>query len=964
MASGCGALAAAEAAACGSGAAAALRCVALAEVDAAGACAVLAVRRWPSVERRWAARGRRSLGAVPSELAALARALAGGVRERRRAPPFGAMALGDGLALWPVVVREVRATAAGGALLLVAVPLAEEESERRFDACEEGGDEPLALPSVTAALQFLLDIEGAVLDALGEAARAAGRPAALSSPTTPAALAEALRARIEWLLSAAAPLGSPLESSERVLRVARERGARPASFLPGGGAGEARAVRLPAWKPLPASVPVCDHLLDAREDGSFWLADPPALPLVRASADGAERADGGAASDAGGVLVFASGGSGGGGGGGTTTTSSSNTSRSSGSGSGVGTGASSAPSASLLLGGAGGHAAGARPVAQTVLLAGDAAEQDVDAAERPVALPPGCVLLFHVRERVCAVISSANEGESTLGVSMAWAVDGAIECVSRLEGAQEVTVHLSGLDAISDANALLPSACQTQVSFHYHGCVRAMGGGAVPVGGRLTFVPPLGRFELCTYRVSLTAPPPLDVGAAALAEDQLSLSPSAASRSTSNGVQSAATDSSTRTPGEPDHLKAVSRSPPLELPSRKSISSHSSAVTATTSTPGSGAGSGLASMSASLARSEPASAASDATPLARQLAAASILDIGKSEARAARRSAGARSHQSTPLHSRRLSPEVGTDDSAGLASRLSGSACEPRLPLTGTLDVQVVSGEGATDNDNNDGIDGDEDDGDDGGVEELDVALDLLPAPPESPSGSLVVLLSLTGNARVRRMDGLVASTGRLQLDRSRSHVIWTIKAADLLPNPVSPEPHPPKPLARLAGRLVTAVSPACNPVPRSHVTYRGRQEAGILATPLRHSPRLVARLAFKTRFVDRSAVTSTAEPREQQKPRPRHPDVPSSQSLSQSAQHLGTQQQLSFKTPQTLQQQHPCRGSSASGICLRASAVSVSPLALTGSAAVVVETTVMSRDVVVAPRSFDPDCGAGWWGF
>jgi hypothetical protein len=272
-----------------------------------------------------------------------------------------------------------------------------------------------------------------------------------------------------------------------------------------------------------------------------------------------------------------------------------------------------------------------------------------------------------------------------------------------------------------------------------------------------------------------------------------------------------------------------------------------------------------------------------------------------------------------------------------------------------------VSGGDAADNDNDDGIDGDEEN--DGGVEKLDVALDLLPAPLNSPSDSLLVLLSLTGNARVRRMDGLVASTGRLQLDRSRSHVIWTIKTADLLPNPVSPEPRLPKPLARLAGRLVTAVSPACNPVPRSHVSYRGRQEAGILATPLRHSPRLVARLAFKTRFVDRSAVTSTAAPREQQKPRPRHTDEPSSQSLSQSAQHLGTQAQLSFKMPQTLQQQHPLRSCSASGICLRASAVSVSPLALTGPAAVVVETTVMSRDVVLAPRSFDPDCGAGWWG-
>ena len=927
----------------GGGAAAALRCVALAELDASGACAVLAARRWPSVERRWAARRRRALGAVPGDAPELARALAGGLRERRRSPPFGAVALGSGLALWPVVVREVRATGAGGALLLVAVPLAEEEPERRVDAHEEGGDESLALPSVTAALQFLLDIEGAVLDALGEAARAAGRPAALSSPATPSAVAEALRARVEWLLSAAAPLGSPLESSERVLRVARERGARPASFLPSGGAGEARAVRLPAWKPLPASAPVCDHLLDAREDGSFWLADPPALPLVRALAD--ERADGAAASDAGGVF------------GGSSIIGTSST----------GAAAPAALAAGYVAGGAGWHTNISVPVAQTVLLAGDMAEQGLDAAERPVALPAGCVLLFHVRERVCAIIRSASEDQSDLpgaSVSVAWAVDGAIECVSRLEGAQEVSAQLSGLDVISDANALLPADSRTQVSFHYHGCVRAVGAGPVPVGGRLTFVPPLGRFELCTYRVSLAAQPPLDTDAAAaasLAEDQAPPSPCAAPRSatTKSAPQSAAATSAPKTPGARDHLTAGSRSPPLELPSRNSSSSRSSAAPATTSSGASsssagGGGFGGASGSCARSGSEPASAASDATPLARQLAAATILDIGKNEARAARRSAGARSQLSTPLHSRR---EGGADDPASLASRPLGSACEPRLPLTGSLHVQVVSGgdDDAADND-----DDDDNDGEDNGVEELDVALSLLAATTESPSGDLLVLLSVTGNARVRRMDGLVASAGQLQLDRSRSHIIWTIKAADLLPIPATPE-LPSKPLARLAGRLVTAVCPACNPVPCSHVSYRGRQEAGMLATPLRHSPRLVARLAFKTRSIDRALVTSTAASHEQQRTRQQQQQQ---QQPPQPPLHMPQvlQQQLPLSQHR---QQHPNRlsCSSASGICLRAGAVSVSPLALTGSAAVVVETTVMSRDVVVAPRSFDPDCGAGWWG-
>ncbi len=921
------------------GASAALRCVALAELDASGACAVLAARRWPSVERRWAARRRRALGAVPDDAPELARTLAGGLRERRRSPPFCAVALGSGLALWPVVVREVRATGAGGALLLVAVPLAEEEPERRVDAHEEGGDESLALPSVTAALQFLLDIEGAVLDALGEAARAAGRPAALSFLATPSAVAEALRARVEWLLSAAAPLGSPLESSERVLRVARERGARPARFIPSGGACEARAVRLPAWKPLPASAPVCDHLLDAREDGSFWLADPPALPLVRAPAD--ERADGVAALDAG--VVF-------GGGGGSSSIVGTNS---------AGAAAPAALAAGYVAGGAGWHSIVSAPAAQTVLLAGDMAEQDLDAAERPVALPPGCVLLFHVRERVCAIIRSASENQSDLlGASVAWAVDGAIECVSRLEGAQEVSAQLSGLDVISDAKALLPPDSRTQVSFHYHWCVRAVGAGPVPVGGRLTFVPPLGRFELCTYRVSLAAQPPLGTDAAAaasLAEDQAPPSPCAAPRSTTtmSAPQSAAANSAPKTPGALDHLTAGSRSPPLELPSRNSSSSHSSAAPATTSSGSSsssagGGGFGGASRSWARSGSEPASAASDATPLARQLAAATILDIGKNEARAARRSAGARSQLTTPLHSRR---EGGADDPASLASRLLGSAYEPRLPLTGSLHVQVVSSgdDDAADNDD------DDDGGEDNGVEELDVALNLLAETTESPCGDLLVLLSVTGNARVQRMDGLVASAGRLQLDRSRSHIIWTIKAADLLPSPATPE-LPPKPLARLAGRLVTAVCPACNPVPRSHVSYRGREEAGMLATPLRHSPRLVARLAFKTRSVDRALVTSTAAPHEQLRPRQQ-------QQQQQPPLHMSQvlQQQLPLSQHK---QQHPSLScSSASGICLRAGAVFISPLALTGSPAVVVETTVMSRDVVVAPRSFDPDCCAGWWG-
>ncbi len=503
---------------------------------------VVASRRYPSVERRFRkalekratqaeadvnkdavqdARDALSVSKMPGDeciAAAVMKLASGSYSSKVPQPGFTSLAGtkpdGDPFVLWPVVVRQMNAfkrrQQRNQGQEKEARPQHKQKPKQQFDADKnqnrpEGGNKSdnlekngqpfmsLTYSSLFAVAVVVPDLANAPISMLcGNSSHSLKASNSFSMPCVSGAtqflddLQKALSVqnsgvllkwRVEWFLSRAAPLGTPIETDDLALRCIQRR-SNVKAFE------ESPGIRYPSWKPCPGDAASQQYLNDAQR----YLSEQQRLLLLSRhslfeSSSTQDELDA-AATDAaiGGDLDF-----------------SFNYAR--------------------------------------IRLVSDARQRGLASTAawglQPKVYPRGAVpqaqISFRLSERVTGVFKQQNScngdepfsqwsseagdehldqsDDCMLIESLGWQIDGVIECVSRLEGAAEITLTLSGLDDIVDRNLNLivndaGLAAQVAVQFFYHGCVRgSSSNGPAPSGGRITFCPPLGHFDLVQYRV-------------------------------------------------------------------------------------------------------------------------------------------------------------------------------------------------------------------------------------------------------------------------------------------------------------------------------------------------------------------------------------------------------------------------------------------------------------------------------